>query len=75
VTELRFHRELYAEKAVADALELFAPHASFERADEPSHLVVRISGRDAAREQRIASELANFALGLTIKSGGPAVTS
>ncbi len=68
--ELRFHRALYAEKAVDEAVETFTRHASFERAAEPTHLVVRISGRDADREQRIAHELANFALGLTIKAGG-----
>ena len=73
--EVRFHRELYVENAVDRAVGLFAAHASFERVAEPTHFVVRISGRDAAREQRIANELANFALGLSIKAGGNVVSS
>jgi len=70
VIELRFHRELYEGKAVDEALKTFAKFATFEQAEEPSHWIVRITGRDAARERRIANELGNFALGLTIKSGG-----
>lgn len=67
--ELRFHRELYDGKAVDEALKTFGKFATFEQAEEPTHWVVRVNGNDAAREQRIANELANFALGLTIKSG------
>ncbi len=69
--ELRFHRELYDGKAVDEALKTFARFATFEQAEEPSHWVVRVRHDDAARERRIANELGNYALGLTIKSGGP----
>ena len=68
--ELRFHRELYDGKAIDEALKTFANYATFEQAEETTHWIVRISGKDAARERRIANELGNFALGLTIKSGG-----
>lgn len=66
--ELRFHRALYDGKAIDEALKTFAAHASFEQAEEPTHWVVRITAKDAARERRIAGELGNFALGLTIRS-------
>ena len=72
--ELRFHRELYDGKAVDEALKTFDRFASFEQAEEPTHWIVRITGKDQVREKKIANELANFALGLTIKSGAPGVT-
>jgi hypothetical protein len=68
VIELRFHRELYDDAAVDEALQIFGAHATFERADEQSHRIVRLTGSDAAREKRIAGEFANYALGLTIRS-------
>jgi hypothetical protein len=70
VTELRFHRELYDGKAIDEALKTFARFATFEQVEEPTHGIVRVATADASRERRIARELANFALGLTIKSGG-----
>lgn len=75
MTELRFHRELYDGKAVDEALKTFAKFASFEQAEEPTHWIVRVIGSDPARERRIANELANYALGVTIKSGGTVVTA
>lgn len=68
MTELRFHRELYEGKAVDEALKIFGAHATFEQAEEAAHWVVRVTGADEAREKRIAGELANYALGLTISS-------
>lgn len=70
--ELRFHRELYDGRAIDEALKTFAKFATFEQAEESSHWIVRITAKDEARERRIANELGNFALGLTIKSGGVA---
>jgi hypothetical protein len=68
VIELRFHRELYDGKAIDEALKTFAAYAQFEQAEEPTHWIVRVSGD---REKRVANELANFALGITIKSVKP----
>ncbi len=64
--ELRFHRELYDGKSVDEALKIFGPHASFEQAEETAHWIVRLSAADGAREKRVAGELSNYALGLTI---------
>lgn len=66
--ELRFHRDLYDGKAIDEALKIFGAHAQLEQAEEPSHWIVRVRvlADDRAREKRVAGELANYALGLTI---------
>lgn len=64
---LRLHRELYSGAAVDAALGVFAPHGTFERKEEPSYWVVEIAARTPERERRIAGELGNYALGLTVK--------
>jgi hypothetical protein len=71
VIELRFHRELYAGTAIDAALVRLAAYASFERAEDGAHFVVRVLGDDAARVRKVARELGNFALGLTVEKGGP----
>ena len=72
MTELRFHREVYRGTAIDEAMNVFARFCTFERSEEPAHWVVRLSAKSAAREREIVGEFANFALGLTIKSGGAA---
>jgi hypothetical protein len=67
VRELLLHRDLYAGVAVDEAIKVYEPHATLERAEQPSHWVVRITGRSPERERRVAGELANYALGLTVK--------
>lgn len=73
--ELRFHRELYDGKAVDEALKTFARFATFEQAEEPTHWIVRVTHENGTRERKVANELANYALGLTIKSGAPGALS
>lgn len=67
--ELRFHRELYDGNAVDEAIKAFDRFATLDRAVEPSCWVVRVTAKDASRERKVADELGNFALGLTIRSG------
>lgn len=69
--ELRFHRDLYRGESVDESLKLFERFADFERAEEEQHWVVRLSAKGPHREDRIAGELANYALGLTIRERGP----
>jgi hypothetical protein len=69
VIELRFHRELYRGECVDQAMKALAAYASFERAEEASHWVVRVSASSPERERRVAGELGNHALGLTIRRG------
>ncbi len=68
--ELRFCREIYRGSAVDEAVKVFAPHADVTRSEEPEHWVVRVSAESKEREHRVAGELGNYALGLTVKSGG-----
>lgn len=70
--ELRFHREVYPGEAVDEALQVFARHGAFERAEEPSHWVVRVTARRPERERALAGELGNYALGLTLRREVPA---
>lgn len=69
--ELRFHREVYRGEAVDESVKTFATFADFELVEEPEHWVVRVTAKDPDKERRIAGELANFALGLTIRQAGP----
>jgi hypothetical protein len=73
VTELRLHRAVYTGVAVDEAVRVYATYAQIERAPEPEgeapdagHHVVRVTAATPKREQRVARELANYALGLTI---------
>lgn len=68
--ELRFHRELYRGEAVDAAAKLYAPYASLELAEEPTHWIVRVSAKSRERETRVARELANHALGTTVRERG-----
>jgi len=68
--EVRFHREIYRGASVDEAVKVFAGYAAFELVEEPESWLVRVTAGDADRERRIAGELGNFALGLTVKSGG-----
>jgi hypothetical protein len=67
VTELRLHGELYAGTAVDAAMKVYAPYATFDRVAQAPYWVVQITARSPERERRVAGELANYALGLTVK--------
>lgn len=68
--ELRFHRDVYAGEQVDAALELYERFGTLSTTEEGEHFVVRIESKNAARERRLAGELANYALGLTIRTRG-----
>ncbi|NOY91545.1 MAG: hypothetical protein GXP55_10115 [Deltaproteobacteria bacterium] len=68
--ELRFHRDLYAGEQVDAALKVYERFGTFTTSEEGEHFVVRVESKSAARERRLAGELANYALGLTIRGRG-----
>ncbi len=68
MTELRLHRSLYASAAVEQAVATFAAHGTLERADDATHFVVKVTSKSDERARRIAHELGNWALGLTVRS-------
>jgi hypothetical protein len=59
---------VYAGEAVDAACKRLDGFATFERQATDSHWVIRVSA--AQGERRVAGELANFALGLTVERGG-----
>lgn len=69
---LCFHRDLYPGEAVDAAIKTFEPWARITRESSASHWIVEITARSPSAERRVAGELANFALGLTVRQGPPA---
>ena len=66
--ELRFHRDLYRGESVDAAAKTLAPYATtIDRAEEPSHWVLRVTAATPERERRVAGEIANRALGITVR--------
>jgi hypothetical protein len=70
--ELRFHREIYRGTSIDEAVKVFASYATFKLQEEAQHWVVQVEASAKDRERRIAGELGNYALGLTVKAGGAA---
>ena len=68
--DLRFHRTLYAGPAVDEAAKVFARHGEFHMSEETDTWVVRLRALRPALTRRLAHELANYALGLTVQRGG-----
>ncbi len=68
--EVRFHRELYRGEHVDQAIKVYARFASIERAEEEQYWIVRVASKTPERERRVADELANYALGLSIEGRG-----
>lgn len=68
MTRLAFHKSLYAGTAVDEAVKTFGTHATFELSETESAWVVQVASADARKELRVARELSNFALGLTVQN-------
>jgi hypothetical protein len=64
--ELRLHRELYLEEALAQAIDLYREHAHIERQSTEEVFLVRVSS-DTLDEREVADELANYVLGATVE--------
>ncbi len=70
MTEIRLHRDLYRGTAVDAAVKVFSDFASFELREDEGHWVVEVSCDSEDIERRVAGELGNYALGLTIRERG-----
>lgn len=64
---LRFPRAVYAGTAIDESVKVFGRWATFELAEEADHWVVQLTALVPANERRIAGEVGNYALGLTIQ--------
>jgi Flp pilus assembly protein TadD len=65
---LRLHGELYAASAITSAIDTYAKHATITRTDEAPYVSLAIASDRPGRADKVARELANYALGLTIQS-------
>jgi hypothetical protein len=65
---LRLHNDLYTASAVDRAIETYAKHATIARTDEAPYVRLTIESERPARAERVARELANYALGLTVQA-------
>jgi hypothetical protein len=75
VIELRLHQDLYRGEAVDEAMKTYGAFASFERVDPApgvDYWTVRVTASSPGRERKVAGEVANCALGLTITRPAPA---
>jgi hypothetical protein len=69
VTTLKFHRDLYAGQSVDEAIKAFASHAELTPREEGNYWVVEVRAGSPAMQRRVALELGNYALGLTVRRG------
>jgi hypothetical protein len=59
---------VYTAAAVDEALAVYSPHADIERTAQGDVWLIDVNCPDPVRERRIAGELGNYALGLTIRA-------
>ncbi|MCB9791723.1 MAG: hypothetical protein H6741_03260 [Alphaproteobacteria bacterium] len=75
MAELRFSRSLYDAAAVRGAVAAFSRLATLSLSEQESELVVEMKDPHPAYADRLADELANYALGATaaahIRGGAP----
>lgn len=70
--DLEFHRTLYNGLAVDEAVQRYRRHIECELSERPDVWRVRLRALRPELTLRVARELANYALGLTVQRGGPA---
>lgn len=68
--DLRFHRDFYAGAAIDEAVKVFARFGEFHLSEAPDSWCVRMRALRPAQTQRLAHELANYVLGVTVQRGG-----
>ncbi|MBO6937617.1 MAG: hypothetical protein JJ863_21790 [Deltaproteobacteria bacterium] len=65
--ELRFAKDLYEGTQVDAAVKVFERFGKLSTAEEADAWIVTVDAPSDARVRRLAGELANYALGLTIR--------
>lgn len=65
---LRFEKTLYDGAQVDAALQVYARFGDFAQKETDDAWFVEVSSGSPEKERRLAGELANYALGLTIRS-------
>lgn len=70
MSELRFHRTLYAGEAIDEAVKVWSRFADFELSEGDEHWIVAVTPKHAGASRQIVGEFANYVLGLTVDRGG-----
>jgi hypothetical protein len=70
VTELRFHRDIYAGAAVDEAVKTWSRFAEFDLRETDEHWIVAITPKHESAAAQIIGEFRNYVLGLTVDRGG-----
>ncbi len=73
--ELRFAKDLYEGTQVDAAVKVFERFGELSTAEADDAWIVTVKASSEARGRRLAGELANYALGLTIRSRGDGAES
>jgi hypothetical protein len=68
VSDVRLHRSLYDAGAIDAAIATYTSHAKIEKRDDGEHVVVSVTSERAGRAEKVALELGNYALGLTVQA-------
>tara|TARA_B100001179_G_C18527826_1_gene375732 strand:+ start:750 stop:977 length:228 start_codon:yes stop_codon:yes gene_type:complete len=67
VKALRFAKDLYVGEQVDAAVKVYGRFGTLELAEDEDAWIVTVDAQTDARTRRLAGELANYALGLTIR--------
>jgi len=70
VRELRFAKDLYEGSQVDAAVKVFARFGELGTSEADDAWIVTVDASSDARTRRLAGEIANYALGLTIRRRG-----
>lgn len=68
--QVRFARTVYRGEDIDRAVKLYTPYGELSTSETDSHWVVDIECGHKGKERRLAGELCNYALGLTVQAGG-----
>jgi len=64
---IRLHTDLYSASAISRAIQLFESYASLTLRETDSYFEITVLSEHDAGEHRVAAELANHALALTVE--------
>ena len=65
---LRFPKEVYLGEQVDAATKVYARFGTLETSEDDGHWIVSLTCTTPEREAKLAGELGNYALGLTVRA-------
>ena len=68
MTNIQFHKEIYAETAIEQSLEIFSSYGTFSRIDTDDSFQISVEGGQEIEQSELVGEFSNYVLVETIKS-------